>query len=118
MATIKEIAALAKVSTSTVSKIINKKDEGISAETRERVLQIVREQNYIPYANIKSRNTTSSWLIGLLLSDNNKNERMLSGIVRMARELDYSTIVCFSSSPEEEKRNLDSRTINVRNRSM
>ena len=40
--TIREIAALAGVSVSTVSKILNKKDEHLSAETRERVLKLVR----------------------------------------------------------------------------
>ena len=43
---IKEIAQLAGVSASTVSKIVNQKDESISSETRERVLKIVREYNY------------------------------------------------------------------------
>lgn len=46
---IKEIAQLAGVSTSTVSKIVNQKDESISQETRERVLKIVKEYNYTPY---------------------------------------------------------------------
>ena len=46
--TIKEIATLAGVSVSTVSKIINHKDSSISQETRERVLKLVKEFNYIP----------------------------------------------------------------------
>ena len=37
---IKEIAQLAGVSASTVSKIVNQKDESISSETRERVLTV------------------------------------------------------------------------------
>ena len=44
---IKEIAQLAGVSTSTVSKIVNQKDESISQETRERVLKIVKEGDFI-----------------------------------------------------------------------
>ena len=46
--TIKEIAKLAGVSISTVSKIMNNKDESISAETRENVLRIAKEYNYKP----------------------------------------------------------------------
>ena len=46
--TIKEIASLAGVSISTVSKIINHKDASISPETRERVLKLVKEFNYAP----------------------------------------------------------------------
>lgn len=48
--TIKEIAQLAGVSVSTVSKVMNNKDSSISAETRERVLQTAKQFNYVPYA--------------------------------------------------------------------
>lgn len=51
--TIKEIAKLAGVSISTVSKIVNKKDENINSETRNRVLKIVKEYNYTPYGTVK-----------------------------------------------------------------
>ena len=44
--TIKEIASLAGVSISTVSKIVNNKDQNINPETRSRVLKIVKEYNY------------------------------------------------------------------------
>ena len=47
--TINDIAELAGVSVSTVSKIINGKDKGIKLETRERVLKIVKEYRYTPY---------------------------------------------------------------------
>ena len=47
--TIKEIANLAGVSISTVSKIINNKDQNINPETRSRVLKIVKDYNYTPY---------------------------------------------------------------------
>ena len=50
--TIREIAQLAGVSVSTVSKIMNGKDDSIRAETREHVLQIAKEYNYKPYASI------------------------------------------------------------------
>ena len=43
--TIKEIARLAGVSISTVSKIVNNKDENINVETRNRVLKIVKDYN-------------------------------------------------------------------------
>ena len=44
---IREIAQLAEVSVSTVSKIINGKDQNISQPTKERVLKIVKENNYV-----------------------------------------------------------------------
>ena len=64
--TIKEIARLAGVSTSTVSKIVNQKDNSISAETRERVLKIVKEYNYTPYASVASP-SQKTWIIGIIL---------------------------------------------------
>ena len=52
--TIKELAQLAGVSTSTVSKVMNQKDEGISAETRERILNLARESGYSHYSSIST----------------------------------------------------------------
>ena len=50
---IKDIAKLAGVSTSTVSKVLNKKDRDISNATREKVLNIVQEYQYVPYSKIR-----------------------------------------------------------------
>ena len=64
--TIKELAQLAGVSVSTVSKVMNQKDEGISAETRERILTLAREYGYSPYSSISSIPSKTP-LIGVLL---------------------------------------------------
>ena len=40
---IKDIARLAGVSVSTVSKVMNQKDSSISQETREKVLRMAKE---------------------------------------------------------------------------
>ena len=45
---IRDVARLADVSVSTVSKVINKKDASVSAATREKILRIVKEYNYLP----------------------------------------------------------------------
>jgi len=44
---IKDIAKLANVSTGTVDRVLHKRGE-VSEETRERILQIINEQNYEP----------------------------------------------------------------------
>ncbi len=46
--TIKDIARLADVSTATVSKVLNGKDEKISDRTRNRIFDLVEEYNYVP----------------------------------------------------------------------
>lgn len=67
--TIKEIAALASVSPGTVSKVLNNKDESISAETRKKILQIVKEQHYRPYAEALESSGRRSYLLGILFPD-------------------------------------------------
>ena len=64
--TIKEIAKLAGVSISTVSKIVNNKDQNINPETRNRVLKIVKEYNYTPYGTVKNISTAKTFVLGVL----------------------------------------------------
>ena len=91
--TIKEIARIAGVSISTVSKIINHKDASISPETRDRVLQIVEEFNYTPYSNAYlSTQRTESKIIGLLIRSV-ETSRSLEGIIKAARNLGYSILI-------------------------
>ena len=65
--TIKEIAQLAGVSISTVSKIVNDKASTISPSTKERVLKIVKEYNYTPYGMVKDTSNARTFLLGVLL---------------------------------------------------
>lgn len=65
--TIKEIAALAGVSVSTVSKIMNGKDGNINPATRNRVLKIAKEHHYEPYSMIKNITAPRKFVIGLLV---------------------------------------------------
>ncbi|MGN0204569.1 MAG: PfkB family carbohydrate kinase [Coprococcus sp.] len=73
--TIKEIAALAKVSPGTVSKVLNNKDDSISVETRKKVLQIAREQNYRPYAEALESKDRRSYLLGVLIPEGDRTAR-------------------------------------------
>ncbi len=103
---IKEIAKLAGVSTSTVSKIMNQKDSSISSETRERVLKIVKEYHYTPYASA-SVPTQKTWVLGILLRSSISFDSTLDGIIKTAQANGYSTILCNScSSLEQELKNI------------
>ncbi len=104
--TIKDIARLAGVSTSTVSKIMNGKGDGISPETSDRVLKIIKEYNYKPYEGIRSAQNTRSFLIGVLIDGNGVHQGFLTGILETARCLGYSTIACTSKTAEEEYKSL------------
>lgn len=63
---IKNIAELAQVSVSTVSRVMNHHPD-VKEDTRERVLQVIRENNYIPNnsARVLKQSTTSN--IGVLV---------------------------------------------------
>ena len=65
--TIKDIAKAAGVSPSTVSLVINQKDARISEETRQRVLQVIEESNYIPYAGVRGRLLAQNNQIALVM---------------------------------------------------
>lgn len=63
--TIFEIARLAGVSTGTVSRVLNDRAD-VSAETRSRVMQIVREVGYVPDAGARRLARGSLELVGVL----------------------------------------------------
>lgn len=97
--TIKEIARMAGVSISTVSKIMNHKDASISAETRERVLRIAREFNYSPYSNTLAV-PGKTFILGALICSCEAN-RTLSGILEAARSQGYTVLVAQSGGEAE-----------------
>lgn len=91
--TIKEIANLAGVSISTVSKIVNNKDQNINPETRSRVLKIVKEYNYTPYGTVKNMSNAKRFLLGVLLRTASQTNLMLNGIIQAAQEQGYSVLL-------------------------
>lgn len=91
--TIKEIAQLAGVSISTVSKIIHNKDQGITVETRNKVLDIVKKYNYSPYSDSISRSDSKSFILAVLLKGSPTKKRMVSGVLHAAGEKGYDLLV-------------------------
>ncbi len=107
--TIKEIAQLAGVSISTVSKIVNGKDQNINPDTRTRVLKIVKEYNYTPYGMIKNNSQTKTFIIGVLFRTSQRTNLMLNGILDAAQTHGYSIMIADSKdSLEEELKNITS----------
>ena len=64
--TIEEIAELAKVSRSTVSRVINN-HPSVRPAVRDRVLRVISEQNYAPRAAARSLASSRTDVIGLLI---------------------------------------------------
>jgi len=66
--TMEQIAELAGVSRSTVSRVVNG-DASVRGEVRERVLQVVRETGYQPHAAARSLVTRRSQIIGVVIPE-------------------------------------------------
>lgn len=68
MATIKDVANLAKVSVATVSRVINNA-ENVSDKTRETVKKTMEKLNYYPDANARALSQQNSKTIGIVVAD-------------------------------------------------
>lgn len=95
--TINEIAKLAGVSVSTVSKIVNNKAENININTRNRVLEIVKEYHYVPYATAKKASEAKTFILGVLLRSAQRTSQLINGIMNTAQENGYSILLLNSN---------------------
>lgn len=68
MITIKQIAELAGVSTTTVSNVLHKKKARVSAETIEKIEKLLAENNYIPRLGLNALTNKSSKIISILIN--------------------------------------------------
>lgn len=98
--TIKDIARLAGVSTATVSKVVNGKDERISEATRQRVLKVIEEQHYVPNRVASSMVTKQTKTLGLVIPDiaNPFFPELARGAEDYAQEAGYTLILCNSDN--------------------
>lgn len=108
--TIKDIANLAKVSTTTVSLILNNKPGSFSEETRTKVLRIAHEGNYVPYAKTMQNSSIHSGLIGLLLPESTGAfSEFIAGAEDAAGAEGYGVILCATQDDGAEiKKHLSS----------
>jgi LacI family transcriptional regulator len=100
--TIKDVARKAKVSTATVSRIVNRLD-GYSDETRDRVLSTISALGYRRNAVARGLVRRKVNTIGVLLPEVSSRfvSELLHGIEGAARRLEHSVIVCNTSSDGE-----------------
>ena len=91
--TIKDVAKLAGVSISTVSRVIND-SKPVTDEVKQRVLDVIKETGYVPNPLARSLVTKKSKLIGVVVpevSDSFVNE-ILNGIEAVAKMYDYDIL--------------------------
>jgi len=110
-ATIREVAARAGVSQSTVSRVLNGNDaEHMRPETKQRVLRAIADLDYTPVKAAQTLRRQHTKVIGILVPDisNSFFSRVVRGVGSVAFEKGFSTLVCDSDhSVEKESRYLD-----------
>ncbi|MFW5981604.1 MAG: LacI family DNA-binding transcriptional regulator [Halanaerobiaceae bacterium] len=94
MTTINDIAKIAKVSKSTVSKVINNYN-GVNEKTKANVLRIMKEHNYWPNSIARSLSTSKSYTIGIFDPDRLNNfffREVFDGIETILGEKGYDIL--------------------------
>ncbi len=95
---LKEIAKLAGVSTATVSNVLNGNNHKVSEETRKRIENIIKENNYKPNAVARSLAKKESKIIGLAVPylgkdedffTNPYNAHIIAALEKCVRNHDY-----------------------------
>jgi len=101
-ATIRDVAAQARVSIKTVSRVINNVAT-VKAHTRERVMKVIRKLDYHPNPSARSLGGSRSYLIGLLydISCDYYATSVLAGVIEACRAAHYQVVMhpCDYRSP-------------------
>jgi len=94
VSTVKEIAAIAKVSVATVSRALQR-PEVVSESTRQRIHEVVKRLGYTPNALARNLRTARTRLIVALLPDiaNPFFSEVIRGIEQVAHENGYSVLL-------------------------
>lgn len=102
--TIYDIAKMANLSPSTVSRVANNRP-GVKKETRELVLKLLKEHSYMPNEIARGLVTQSSKMIGILISDV-RTTHHTDGVFFLERELsknEYSCLIYNTGTAQEDQ---------------
>jgi len=93
--TIKDVARLARVSHTTVSRALNDRPR-VSRKTKDRILGIVKKLNYQPNVAARSLKVRRTKTLGLVITTiiNPFYPELAQGIENTAREMGYNIILC------------------------
>lgn len=98
-ATIRDVAARANVSVSTVSRVLNGQSENhMRPETRDKVVQAIRDLSYAPVKAAQTLRRLRTNMLGIVLPDitNLYFALLARGIESVAFEAGFTTIICDS----------------------
>lgn len=109
MATIKDVARLAGVSTTTVSHVINK-TRFVAEDTTKAVLEAVNQLNYSPSAVARSLKVNTTKSIGMIITTNEAPyfAEIVSAVEEYCYNNGYSLFLCNTqNNPEKIKNHFD-----------
>jgi LacI family transcriptional regulator len=106
--TIKDIAKIAGVGATTVSRVINNYS-GVSDETRMRILEIIKQYNYIPNSNAKSLKQLNSQIVCIIVKGivNPFFSRIVIELQKSVEAWGYIPFVSYIEEVEDEIRCAD-----------
>jgi LacI family transcriptional regulator len=98
MTSITDVARQAKVSITTVSRVLNSDAHPVSEQARMRVLKATEELGYSPSALAKAMVTRSTNIVGVIVGDTTDPyfASIVRGVEDVARLMGYLVIVCNS----------------------
>lgn len=105
VANIREIAKMAGVSVSTVSRVLNNHPY-VNEQKRAEILKIIAEHNYVQNSNAVHLSTGKTMVLGVTLPlvNNQYYSSIIEGIAAEAARLQYKLMVCqTNNSPEQER---------------
>ncbi|MFW5985619.1 MAG: LacI family DNA-binding transcriptional regulator [Halanaerobiaceae bacterium] len=102
--TLKDIAKMADVAESTVSRALNNKP-GVSDKKRQEIIEIARENNYKPNQLAQGLAKQETHIIALLLSDlqNQSYTEIIKNIEEAANQAGYQIILCNTDNELEKE---------------
>jgi LacI family transcriptional regulator len=108
--TLEDIAKLAGVSRSTVSRVVNS-HPNVSDNVRKRVLEVIRDTGFHPNVAARTLASQRSWMIGLVLPHSVSSifidpyfPHLIQGIAQACNQYDYSLGLFLVSSQEDEEK--------------
>ncbi len=108
--TLEDIAKLAGVSRSTVSRVINDQPN-VRPDVRDRILEIIRQTGYHPNAAARTLASNQSQMLGLVLPRSVSSffvdpyfPRLTQGIAQACNLYDYTLSLFLIGTPEDEEK--------------
>ncbi|MGG7143100.1 LacI family DNA-binding transcriptional regulator [Clostridium nigeriense] len=110
-ATIKDVAEMAQVSKTTISRYLNGQYEYMSIETKERIQEVIKELKYRPSNIARSLKAQKTGVIGCIIADIGSpfSSIVVKGINDVCKQMGYDVLFANTdNNPDSEKESIKS----------